>query len=58
MKILNVVLAISFMLVSGAALAEQGSSEENRIAYIESSSMHQDHEERSFSPSDLTDRNP
>lgn len=58
MKILNAVLVISFMLVSNAALAERGSGEDNRIAHPESSSTQKDSEDRNFSPSDLTDRNP
>lgn len=58
MKILNAALVITLMLVSSAALAERGSAKDNRVAYVDLSSMQQGHETPKFSPYELSDRNP
>lgn len=41
MKVLNIVAAIALALVSGVALAERGSGEDNQITYPESTSQQQ-----------------
>ncbi|WP_249979206.1 hypothetical protein [Vreelandella olivaria] len=58
MKMLNIALMMTLMLISGVALAERGSDKDNEIAYPESTSTSTSSETRSFSPSDLIDRNP
>lgn len=58
MKMLYAALIIALTLVSGVALAERGSGEGVRIISPESTSTQQYSEEKYFSPSDLTDRNP
>ncbi|UEQ06296.1 hypothetical protein LMS44_10615 [Halomonas profundus] len=58
MKMLYAALIIALTLVSGVALAERGSDEGSRIISPESTSTQKDSEEKYFSPSDLTDKNP
>ncbi|MGO2240729.1 MAG: hypothetical protein ACTH5D_03115 [Halomonas sp.] len=58
MKILNAALIMALTLTSGVAIAERGSSEDNRIISPESTSSQHNSESRKFSPSDLTERNP
>lgn len=58
MKILYAALIIALTLASGVALAERGSGEGNRLISPETTSMQQYIEEKYFSPSELTERNP
>ncbi|UZH12061.1 MULTISPECIES: hypothetical protein [unclassified Halomonas] len=58
MKMLNATLVITFMLVSHAAFAERGATKYNRVTNVDAIAMHQDHEARELTPSDLTNRNP
>lgn len=41
MKLINTVAAAALILFSGAALAERGSGEDNKIVYPDSSAQHQ-----------------
>lgn len=57
MKVLNATLVITLLLVSGVALAERGSGEDNEIVYPESASSQQG-SALSFSPSETLVINP
>ncbi|CAH1043012.1 hypothetical protein [Halomonas sp. TD01] len=56
MKLINTVAAAALILLSGAALAERGSGEENQIAYPDSSAQHQT-DASTYSTSELPIRN-
>ncbi|EHA16815.1 hypothetical protein [Halomonas sp. HAL1] len=58
MKMLNAVLMITLVLISGVALAEKGAAEDSRVVYSESKSPQQGSGTRSLSPSELRVRNP
>ncbi|MBS3666348.1 hypothetical protein [Vreelandella boliviensis] len=57
MKVLNAILVVTLLLVSGVALAERNSGEDNEIVYPESASSQQD-SALSFSPSETLVINP
>ncbi|WP_438455541.1 hypothetical protein [Vreelandella venusta] len=56
MKLINTVAAAALILFSGAALAERGSDEANKISYPDSSAQHQAGE-NTFSAAELPIRN-
>lgn len=58
MRILNAALVVTLTLISGVALAERGSSEDNKIVYPESAPSKQDSGARNFSPSEMLVINP
>ncbi|UZH12039.1 MULTISPECIES: hypothetical protein [unclassified Halomonas] len=53
MKMLNAALIIALTLTSGAALAERGSGEDNRIISPESTSTQHDGDIRNIPPSEV-----
>ena len=57
MKMLNATLLIALTLTSGAAFAERGSGDDNRISYSESAPAQQDSEKHHYSFSNLKHRN-
>ncbi|CAH1043011.1 hypothetical protein J4377_16650 [Halomonas sp. XH26] len=57
MKVINIVAAIALALVSGVALAERGSGEDNQIAYPESTSQQHSGAIGHNALADLPDRN-
>ncbi|MGY0553944.1 hypothetical protein ACW17M_12120 [Vreelandella sp. 2A-K22] len=58
MKLLNAALIIALVLSSGAALAERGSGEDNRITHPESTSTELDSGARNLPPSEALVSNP
>ena len=58
MRALKAALIIALVLFSGAALAEKGSREDNRVIYSDATSPQQESGTRSFSPSETRVRNP
>lgn len=57
MKAFTLVTALTIALFSGAAFAERGAGEDNKIAYPESTAQHQAND-TNFVPSELPYRNP
>lgn len=53
MKMLNAALIIALTLTSGAALAERGSGEDNRIISPESTATQHDSDVRNAAPSEV-----
>lgn len=58
MKILSTLSIITLMLISGVAIAERGSGEDNRIINSKSPSTYQGSGSPNFSPSEMPIRNP
>lgn len=56
MKMLNAALIIALTLTSGVALAEQGSGEDNRVDFPNSTSTQYDNENRHYSFSNFKHR--